>query len=88
MNKEIFAALSFQKRCDMVAEEGQFLDSVKYYRYKAHLYSLHSFFIEILCYQGSTDIEKIEVADEDKLVKYLNRIDVSALHGFISNENH
>lgn len=85
MNKELFAALPFAKRCAMVSEEGQFLDSVKYYRYKAHLYALHSFFVEILCYQGSTDIEKIEVANEDNLVKFLNRIDVSDLQGLINH---
>lgn len=86
MNKEIFAALPFKKRCDLVSAEGQFLDSVKYYRYKAHLYAVHSFFVEILCYQDSTDIETIEVANENNLVKYLNRIDVSDLHGLINDE--
>jgi hypothetical protein len=82
MNKEKFSSLLPKKRCDLVLEEGQFLDSVKWYRFKASLYAFNSFFVEVLCYQDSSEIVKVDVAREENLVKYLNRIDVSVLLGF------
>jgi hypothetical protein len=81
MNKEMFASLPPRKRCDLLWEEGQFLSSVNWYRFKASLYALNTFFVEVLCYQDSIEIEKVEVAREENLVKYLNRIDVSGLSG-------
>jgi hypothetical protein len=84
MNKEIFSSLPPQKRCDLLWNEGQFLVSVGYYRFKASLYSLRSFFVEVLCYQDSTAIERIEVASEERLAKYLNQIDVNVLPGLKS----
>jgi hypothetical protein len=81
MNRQIFSSLPAQKRCDILWDEGQFLGSVKYYRFKANLYALNSFFVEVFCYQGSTEIIKIEVVDEANLVKYLNHIDVGSVIG-------
>jgi hypothetical protein len=81
MDKEIFSSLPPKKRCDLLLEEGQFLDSVKWYRFEASLYAFNSFFVEVLCYQDSSQIEKIEVAREQTLAKYLNRVDVSMLLG-------
>jgi hypothetical protein len=82
MNKENFSSLPPKRRCDLLLEEGQFLDSVNWYRFKASLYAFNSFFVEVLCYQDSIEIQKIEVAREEHLVKYLNRIDVTPLLGF------
>lgn len=79
MNKDTFSALPSNKRCDLLWEEGQFLASVKYYRFKANLYALRSFFVEILCHPGSNEIELIEVASEDNLAKYLNSINIGHL---------
>ena len=79
MNKDTFSALPADKRCDLLWEEGQFLASVKYYRFKANLYALRSFFVEILCHQASNEIELIEVANEEKLAKYLNSINIDHL---------
>ena len=79
MDKDTFAALPLNKRCELLWEEGQFLASVQYYRFKANLYAMRSFFVEIFCFQGSTAIEKIEIASEDSLIKYLNKINVDNL---------
>jgi hypothetical protein len=79
MTKESFASLPPHKRCDLLWDEGQFVESIKYYCFKANLYALHTFFVEVLFYQESTDIEKIEVANEESLIKYLNHIDIGKL---------
>jgi hypothetical protein len=79
MDQQIFSSLPAKKRCDLLWEEGQYLASVKYYRFKASLYAFKSFFVEILCYPGSADVENIEIANDEKLLKYLNRIDVQTL---------
>jgi hypothetical protein len=79
MNRQIFTSLPINKRCDYVWDEGQFLDSVQYYRYKANLYAVRDFFVEVLCFPGSTEVEKIEIASEDTMIKFLNRINVENL---------
>jgi hypothetical protein len=79
MDKQTFSALPFHKRCDLLLEKGRFLDSVNYYRFKAYLFCFDSFFVEVLRYQDSAVIEKVQVASEDNLVKFLNRIDVNDL---------
>lgn len=79
MNKEVFQALPNNKRCELVWEEGQFLTSIKHQNFKANLYALQSFFVEILCYTESTKIENVEIASEEKLAKYLNSIDITNL---------
>lgn len=79
MNKDTFSALPASKRCDLVFEEGQFIDTIPYYKYKANLYALNTFFVEVLCFHDSATVQRIEVATEDHLHKYLNRIDVSTI---------
>jgi hypothetical protein len=81
MDKDIFSTLPPRKRFELLLEKGVFLATVKYYKFKANLYALNSFFVEILCYQGSTEIERIEVASEAKLAKYMNRIKIESLTG-------
>jgi hypothetical protein len=80
MTKENFNILTLEERCRTLWYEGKYLDSVKYYRYKATLYSVGSFFVEVLCYQDSSEIERVEVAQDDTLVKFLNRIDIHSLY--------
>jgi hypothetical protein len=83
MTREKFNTLTLEERCTALWYEGKFLDSVKYYRYKATLYSVGAFFVEVLCFQDSTEIETIEIVTQDSLTKYLNRIDVEALYGIV-----
>jgi hypothetical protein len=84
MTKEAFSSLPPQKRCDLLWDEGQFLVSVNYYRFKASLYAIRSFFVEVLCYQDSTEVERIEVVNEERFAKYLNQIDIEVLLGLKS----
>lgn len=81
MTKEFFSSLSLPQQCDLLRDEGKVVSTVKYFRFQATLFSIQSVFVEVLCYQGSTDIEKVEIANDDKLVKYLNRIDLDKLMG-------
>jgi hypothetical protein len=80
MTKEAFYTLTLEERCRALWYEGKYLDSVNYYRYKATLYSVGSFFVEVLCFQQSAEIESVDVASEDAMVKFLNRIDIHSLY--------
>jgi hypothetical protein len=80
MTKELFTSLPAHKRRDLLWDEGQFVETIKYYRFKANLYALHSFFVEVFFNYGSSDIEKIEVASEDTLIKYVDHIDIGHLN--------
>jgi hypothetical protein len=80
MTREKFMFLSEVERAAFLWHAGRFLDSVNYYRYKAYLYSIEGFFVEVLCYQGSTEIESIDVASEESMLKFLNRIQINELY--------
>lgn len=80
MTKEGFTTLSLEDKASALWDNGRFLESVSYYKYKANLYALDDFFVEVLCCQGSTSIEQIDVADEEKLSKFLSRIDLASLY--------
>jgi hypothetical protein len=82
VTKQTFNTLSIEDRLAIVWDMGLYLDSVNYYRYKAYLYALGSFFVEIFYHQDSAQIEKVEIASEDNLIKYLNRIDINTLHAW------
>ncbi|HCW06658.1 MAG TPA: hypothetical protein DGG95_04750 [Cytophagales bacterium] len=66
---------------DEVAERiwnnGCFLIAIDYYGYKISLYSLGTDFYEIFYNPRTNEIEKISLATEDDLKKYLNRISIS-----------
>ncbi len=81
MTTEFFSSLSEPQQFELLREDGKIVSRVKYFRFNATLFSLNSLFVEVLCYQGSTEIEKIEIAGDEKLVKYLNRIDLEKLMG-------
>jgi hypothetical protein len=81
MTKELFTSLPAHKRCDLLWDEGQFVETIKYYHFKSNLYALYSFFVEVFFYDGSSDIEKIEVANEDTLIKYVDHLDIGHLSG-------
>jgi hypothetical protein len=80
MTREKFNTLTLEERCTILWYEGKYLDSLKYYGYKSTLYAVGSFFAEVLCQQGSAEIETINIADDEILTKYLNRIDIHSLY--------
>lgn len=53
---------------------GSFLVSVEYYCRRMNLYSMNDLFIELLQPIGRRQIERIQVANDNGLDKYLNRI--------------
>lgn len=63
----------------MLWDLGTFLETEVYYGYTVKLYALHSFFVEVYYTPVTQSIEKIEVAYEDDLKKYLGRIKINLL---------
>ncbi len=79
MDIPTFLSLPHHKQCDLIWEEGQFIDSVVVHQVKANLYAVGNFFVEVLCLPQSTAVERIQVATDDVLSKYISHIDIAAL---------
>jgi hypothetical protein len=58
-------------------DNGNHLISIKYYNYRISLYSVGKEFFEIFYNPESNTIEKINLATEDDLKKFLNRITIN-----------
>lgn len=73
-----FNELPLTDKALLIAEFGNYLESIEFYDYWIHLYALHSHFIEIYYNIQTRQIDKISLADYKGLDKYLNRI---IIHG-------
>jgi hypothetical protein len=73
-----FNELPLTDKALLIAEFGNYLESIEFYDYWIHLYALHSHFIEIYYNIHTRQIDKISLADYKSLDKYLNRI---IIHG-------
>ena len=60
-------------------DSGKYLISIKYYNYRISLYSVGKEFFEIFYDPESNAIEKINMANEDDLKKFLNRININSI---------
>lgn len=69
-----YVTLSLNDRAEVLWDQGNYLETVVYYGYTLKLYSLSSFFVEVYYSPITQSIEKIEVAYEEDLKKYLGRI--------------
>jgi hypothetical protein len=69
-----FNELSLTDKALIMAEFGDYLESIEYYDYWIHLYSLQNQFVEIYYNCRSRQIEKMLMLEYKDLDKYLNRI--------------
>jgi len=56
---EEFKSLSLFKKIKTLYEEGEFVTSIRYYRYKVNLFLLHGYYIEAFYHPKTDRIEKI-----------------------------
>lgn len=69
-----FDDLALTDKALLIAEYGVWLQSVEYYDYWVHLYSLHSHFIEIFYSINTRQIDRITMANKLDMNKHLDRI--------------
>jgi hypothetical protein len=74
MQQVRFNELPLTDKALLIAEFGKYLESIEFYDYWIHLYSLHSNFIEIYYNINTRQIDKISLVSYHELDKYLNRI--------------
>ncbi len=60
---EDFKKLTLFKRIKLLYEEGEFITSIRYYRYKVNLFLVHGFYVEAFYHPKSDRIEKISPFD-------------------------
>ncbi len=59
MKVEEFKSLSLFKKIKTLYEDGEFVTSIRYYRYKVNLFLLHGYYIEAFYHPKTDRIEKI-----------------------------
>ncbi|MFZ6010666.1 MAG: hypothetical protein ACOYXT_09985 [Bacteroidota bacterium] len=74
MSQVSFNGLPLTDKALIVSEFGCYLESVEFYDYRIHLFSLNSHFIEVFHNVLTRQIERISLADYSDLDKYLSRI--------------
>jgi hypothetical protein len=78
MQQVRFNELPLTDKALLIAEFGNYLESIEYYDYWIHLYALNAHFIEIYYNIHTRQIDKISLVTYTDLDKYLNRI---VIHG-------
>jgi hypothetical protein len=76
MTKDEFLALSIDDRGTIVWNNGEMLDTVVYNGFQVQLWSVNSFFVEVVYDPITVAIEKIQIADDELLKKFISDIDV------------
>jgi hypothetical protein len=74
-----FVTLSIDERATILWDQGTYLETDVYYGRTVKLYALHSFFVEVYYSSVTQSIEKVEVAYEQDLKKYLGKIKIEKL---------
>jgi hypothetical protein len=74
MRQVKFNELTLTDKALLMAEFGAYLESIEFYDYWVHLYSLNSHFIEVYYNILTKQIERISLVDYRELDKYLSRI--------------
>ena len=71
MEKEKFEALSHKGKLQWIYYNGEFITSIRYYRYKIILYLLGKFFVEVFYHNKQGKIDQIKIFDhKDKRIKF------------------
>lgn len=66
--------MDLDKLANRIINYGQFIETIEYYNRRISLYSVENDFYEVAYNQFTNDIEKVNQATEEDLLKYLNRI--------------
>jgi hypothetical protein len=69
-----FNELPLVDKALLIAEYGKYLESVQYFDYWVHLYSINSQFIEVMYNCGTRQIDAINQLDYAGVDKYLLRV--------------
>jgi hypothetical protein len=60
-----FSNSSLDEKIDTLYEQGTFITSIRYYRYKVNLYLLNNFYVEVFVNHKRAEVEKIHLLDMD-----------------------
>lgn len=63
MQQEQFKRLSLFKRIKLLYVDGEFITSIRYYRYKVNLFLVYGFYVEAFYHPKTDRIEKIIIFD-------------------------
>ncbi len=63
MEQDQFKKLSLFKRIKLLYVDGEFITSVRYYRYKINLFLVYGFYVEAFYHPKTDRIEKIVIFD-------------------------
>jgi hypothetical protein len=63
-----------KEQAQKIWDKGNYLISIRYRKYRISLYSLGTDFYEIFYNPYSQEVEWINLADQNDMIKYLNRI--------------
>lgn len=69
-----FVVLSLNDRAQILWDQGKYLETIEYYGYRVNLYALANFFVEVYYSPVTQSIDKIDVAYENDLKKYISMI--------------
>lgn len=75
--KKTFNDLPLSDRALLIAEFAQYLESMQYYNYWVHLYSMASHYIEVYFDPQTKQINNIKLIEYRELDKYLPQIRIS-----------
>ena len=63
MQQDQFKKLSLFKRIKLLYVDGEFITSIRYYRYKVNLFLVYGFYVEAFYHPKTDRIEKIIIFD-------------------------
>ena len=66
-----------KEHAQKIWDKGNYLMSIRYRKYRISLYALGTDFYEIFYNPNSQEVEWINLADQNDMIKYLNRIKLS-----------
>lgn len=58
-----FCDSSLDQKIDTLYEQGTFVTSIRYYRYKINLYLLNNFYVEVFVNHKRGEVERISLLD-------------------------
>ena len=58
-----FSDFPLDQKIDTLYQQGTFVTSIRYYRYKINLYLLHDFYVEVFVNHKRGEVEKIGLLD-------------------------
>jgi hypothetical protein len=71
-----FENLSLEEKAKIACDEGIYMESITYYNATVNLYSWNKVFIEVYYHPATNEIERISIATDQDMNKYISRIDI------------